>query len=49
MYNNAEWIEKYGIDFIVNYGSIDRNSIMKLLNIDINQFYIYKNMFGWDI
>ena len=33
---NKEWLYKYGLDFICNYGEVSKKSIAKFLNCDIH-------------
>ena len=40
--DRCNWLQKYGIDFIKNYGKLDLYSLSKFLNIDI-QLLKYDN------
>lgn len=45
--DRCKWLEKYGIDFIKNYGQVNYYTVSKFLNISLINFkhdYIYKEL-----
>jgi len=41
LWDRSEWIRKYGLDFVENYGEVNRESIKKFLNIGNDRYRIF--------
>jgi len=41
LWEKAEWIKKYGLDFLRSYGEVNKESIKKLLNIGNDRYYVF--------
>ena len=38
MITKSNWIAKYGVDFLRNYGEVNRENMIKFLDIDAHTF-----------